>query len=115
MLQVWNKIDLVSPSARAELHSPSETEPPVAISAFTGEGVDDLLRAIDSRLTVDPVKRVHLRFTQTEGRELSWVYEFGRVLRRQERDGLVEVEAELPESLRGRLQAFIMSRGASGA
>jgi 50S ribosomal subunit-associated GTPase HflX len=82
-------------------------EDAVPISALTGAGVDELLQAMDRRLTVDPVERVHLRFAQRQGRELSWVYEYGRVLHREEKNGRIEVEAEVPQSLRGRLQAFI--------
>jgi len=103
MLQVWNKSDLLTARER-------ETLPPaqkaVLISAWNGQGMEELLQAMDRHLTVNPIERVHLRFSPTQGRELSWVYEFGRVLRRAEKDGLIEVEAELPESLRSRLQAF---------
>ena len=104
ILQVWNKIDRLTPAERDALR-PQEDRVP--ISALTGEGVDDLLHAIDRRLTVDPIERVHLRFAQHQGRELSWVYENGRVLRREDKNGRIEVEAEVPQSLRNRLQAFV--------
>ncbi len=110
MLQVWNKVDLLSGNDRAALQP---REAAVAISALTGEGLDELLLAMDRRLTVDPVERVRLRFEQRQGRELSWVYEFGRVLRRQDSGGSIEVEAEVPQSLRGRLQAFLARPGVS--
>jgi len=103
MLQVWNKVDLL---AQRESLPPAEAAVP--ISALTGEGMEELLGAMDRHLKVDPVERVRLRFTQTQGRELSSVYEFGRVLRRDEIDGMIEVEAELPESLRSRLRAYMM-------
>jgi len=110
ILHVWNKMDLLTPGQQSALQ-PGEDA--VSISALTGAGVDELLRAMDRHLSVDPVERVQLRFTQLQGRELSWVYEFGRVLQREERNGLIEVEAELPHSLRSRLQAFLTGPGAS--
>ena len=105
MLQVWNKVDLLVSPEREALPPAGEAVP---ISALTGGAMEELLLAMDRHLTVDPVERVRLRFTQTQGRELSSVYEFGRVLRRDEIDGMIEVEAELPESLRSRLRAYMM-------
>jgi len=104
ILQAWNKMDLLTPAERSALRPQEDGVP---ISALTGEGVDDLLHAIDRRLTVDPIERVHLRFAQRQGRELSWVYEYGRVLRREDKNGRIDVEAEVPQSLRNRLQAFV--------
>ena len=105
MIPVWNKSDLLTAQQCAALPPVQDA---VLISALNGQGMEKLLRAMDRRLTVDPIERIHLRFSPTQGRELSWVYEFGRVLRRAEKDGRIEVEAELPESLRSRLQAFRM-------
>ena len=48
--------------------------------------------------------RGRLRFGRDEGKELSWVYESGRVLRRDDSAGFVIVDAELPHSLATRLQ-----------
>jgi GTP-binding protein HflX len=84
ILHVWNKMDLLPPAERGDMRPRlQDDEDAVPISALTGEGVDELLGAMDRRLTVDPVERVHLRFAQRQGRELSWVYEYGRVLRRE--------------------------------
>jgi len=108
MLHVWNKMDLLTPAERGALRLRlPDKDDAVPLSALTGEGIAELLQAMDRRLTVDPVERVHLRFTQRQGRELSWVYEYGRVLRREDKNGRVEIEAEVPQSLRGRLQAFV--------
>lgn len=112
ILPVWNKMDLLTPGERGALRPQEDAVP---ISALTGEGVDKLLRAMDRRLTVDPIERVHLRFAQRQGRELSWVYEYGRVLRREEKNGRIEVEAEVPQSLRSRLRAFVTEAGAPRA
>ena len=47
MFEVWNKLDLVEPSARDSLTVQRENRSGVfPVSALTGEGVDDLLSAI---------------------------------------------------------------------
>ena len=101
VLRIWNKADLLSPEARTALPVGDDT---VVVSARTGEGIPVLREAIDRRLEVDPVERVQLRLTPQQGRELSWVYDFGRVLQREEANGVIVVDAELPRSMLGRLQ-----------
>ena len=103
ILRVWNKIDLLNTEQRASLQARSEA---IMISASTGEGMDDLLRAIDRRLVLDPLETIQLRFGQDQGKELSWVYASGRVLRREDSDRFVTIDAEVPHSLASRLQKY---------
>lgn len=100
ILRIWNKIDLLHPEARKSLPVGAN----VLVSARTGEGIPQLLQAVDRQLDVDPLERVRLRLTPQQGRELSWVYDLGRVLQRQETDGWIVLDAELPQSLLGQLQ-----------
>ncbi len=69
--------------------------------------MEELLGAIDRLLLLDPVVKVRLRFTQQEGKQLSWVYGLGRVLRRDYADGYIDVDAEVPQSLATRLQKHL--------
>ncbi|MBI3894315.1 MAG: GTPase HflX [Acidobacteria bacterium] len=92
ILRVCNKIDLLSEDQREALRGGEG----IAISAKTGEGLEELLQAVDRCLLVDPLEKVQLRFAQDEGKDLAWVYEWGRVIRRQNEDGFVCIEAELP-------------------
>ena len=101
LLRVWNKADLLTPDARLGFANASASGA-VLVSAKTGEGMDELLRAIDQRLKSDPLEIVRLRFGQGEGKELSLVYESGRVLSREEGSEFVTVNAQLPRSLAGR-------------
>ncbi|MCZ6489514.1 MAG: GTPase HflX, partial [Acidobacteria bacterium] len=103
-LRVQNKTDLLSPEER-EARRGSSGE--VFISAKTGEGMEKLLNAIDRLLLLDPVVKVRLRFTQQEGKQLSWVYGLGRVLRRDYAGGYIDVDAEVPQSLARRLQKHL--------
>ena len=101
VVRVWNKIDLLSPEQRLTLEARGDA---VLVSAKTGEGIEALLGAIDQRLRLDPLETVRLRFARDEGKELSWVYESGRVLRRDDSEEFITVDAELPHSLASRLQ-----------
>ena len=101
ILRIWNKVDLLPESERTDWKAAEDT---VLVSAATGEGIGELLQAIDRRLRTDPVERVRLRFTHSEGKELSWVYDGGRVVHREDRDGFIMVDAELPHSLVTRLR-----------
>jgi len=87
-------------------HSPTRS---VGMSALTGAGIGKLLAAIDEVLPLDPVVRTMLRLSSGDGATLAMLHEFGRVLstRYLEEDGVVEVEAEVPESLKRRLDAAV--------
>ena len=96
VLHVGNKVDLLSADERARLVLKPGT---VVVSARSGEGVGELLAAMDRALTTDPIERVALRFTQLEGKEISRVYAAGRVLQRTDTEDGVLIEAELPHSI----------------
>ncbi len=119
VVRVWNKIDLLGTEQNQAIQGTGEgrrenqSEAPeksraaaVLVSAKTGEGMDALLREIDQRLNVDPIETVRLRFGDSERRDLSIVYETGRVLRRDDSAGFVTVEAELPHSLAARFEKY---------
>jgi GTP-binding protein HflX len=78
----------------------------VGISAMTGDGIDRLLAMIDDALGLDPVSRTTLTLPAGDGATLAMLHEFGRVLstRYHEETGEVEVEVELPESAKRRLE-----------
>jgi GTPase len=53
------------------------------VSAITGEGIDNLLRAIGRRLTLDR-HRAHLRIGPVDGAAIHWLYENTEVLSRRD-------------------------------
>jgi GTP-binding protein HflX len=75
----------------------------VALSALTGLGVADLLGVIDEALPLDPIVRLTLRVPHTDGATLSLLHQFGRVLETRYTGEYCEVEADVPESLKRRL------------
>ena len=76
----------------------------VAVSALTGEGLPDLLEAIDQALPLDPVVRAILHIPAGDGATLALLHEFGKVLARRYSEDRCEIEVEIPESLKRRLE-----------
>jgi GTP-binding protein HflX len=105
ILEVWNKIDLLSVLTREEAVSASRfaDRPPALVSAATGEGIDGLLAEIDKRLgRGDAV--LELVIPAHEGRLINWLYEEAEVLAREALDNgetraRVRVAAEKKERL----------------
>lgn len=123
-LRVFNKIDRLSPQQHAEFaaawsRSRDGKEPPVFVSALTGEGLNELLKGIDAALPVDPVVKLSLRMPLSEGRSLALVHALGRVLRSRVNDSHMDLEAEVPETVARRLKLKEFESketlGASGA
>ena len=58
LIEVWNKIDRLDADGRARLQNLAERQPadqrPVLVSALTGEGIDELIKAIEARLGAAP-------------------------------------------------------------
>ena len=80
ILEVWNKLDLLSNEERAELAEVASADKDVvAISALTGEGVDDFLSRVDAILTAG--SREHqITLEANEGKALAWLHQHGHVL-----------------------------------
>ena len=74
-LEVWNKLDLLAPEARAALLARADRDAGVfAISALTGEGLDALLAAIaDILRDARHEARLHLPFS--DGKRRAWLFE----------------------------------------
>ena len=88
VLEVWNKIDLLSPAGRDRMLSGRTTngeETPVAISAFTGEGLDRLLARIE-RMLAGATETMQVTLAPGELNNLDWLYRNGDVTRRKDGD-----------------------------
>jgi GTP-binding protein HflX len=104
-LHVKNKIDLLPPKQRDSLRDDART---VHVSAGKGIGLTTLLDRIDHMLSEDAVSRVRLRVPQKEGKALSMIEARSRIYSRKYKDGTVELEAEIPESLARRLKEWVV-------
>jgi 50S ribosomal subunit-associated GTPase HflX len=81
------------------------------VSALTGEGRDELVAALESRLALDTTL-VQLEFdgaSATDRARIAQLYRVGRILRHVSTNGHVSIEAEVPRRLLPRLQAPSMT------
>lgn len=104
-LHVKNKIDLLPPKQRDSLRDDAHT---VHVSAEKGAGLTTLLDRIDQMLSEDALSRVHLRVPQKEGKALAMLEAGSRIYSRKYRDGAVELEVEVPESLARRVKEWVV-------
>ncbi|WP_297774736.1 GTPase HflX [uncultured Roseovarius sp.] len=74
-IEVWNKIDRLADDARAAAMTQAARQDGVlALSAITGQGIDDLVSAVTQALSdVTHESELHLRFD--EGRKRAWLFE----------------------------------------
>ncbi len=104
-LRVMNKIDLLLSRQRDSLRDDAGR---VHVSAAKGIGMSTLLERIDRMLEGDPLSRVRLRVPQKEGKTLALLEARSRIYSRQYKDGLVELEAEAPESVVRRVRQWVV-------
>ena len=80
-MEVWNKLDRVPDSERAELlgEASRRDEAVVVVSALTGEGVESLRDAIATHLHAGAVTH-HLRLDAADGTRLAWLHARGEVI-----------------------------------
>ena len=109
MIEAWNKLDLLDPEAEERARElAGRRDDVVILSAVTGAGMDDLQRAISSRLTSGA--QVHqLQVPLADGAALAWLHEHGEVLESRPADGDMIVDVRLSDSAHAR---FLKRTGA---
>jgi GTPase len=109
-LRVMNKIDLLDEEVAASLITDSARNKArtMYVSAVEGTGLDRLLERIDAMIEEDPVRRVHLRVPQSEGKVLAMLEARGRIYARKYLDGAVDLGVDAPESVVRRMQQFVV-------
>jgi GTP-binding protein HflX len=98
----FNKVDRMEPGRG--LDAQVARRDGVAISAASGQGLPDLLKAIDAALPVGGA--VTLRIPHEDGAALALCYERGRVLARVDEPGHVLVDVQLPGTWLGPLAGY---------
>ncbi|MEI9902187.1 MAG: GTPase HflX [Hyphomicrobium sp.] len=115
ILEVWNKIDLLSPVTLEEAMSAARfaERQPVLVSATSGEGVEALLAEIDGRLgRGDAV--LELLIPADGGRLINWLYEEAEVMERQsEPSGEVRMRVRIAVEKKERLLSLAREAGAA--
>ena len=105
LLEFWNKVDLLPPEERDRLETAAARRSDATCgSALTGDGLDDLLLALDRQ--VSGARRiVALEVDHADGERLAWLYRHGTVLDRREVGGRTFVRVALAPAERARLGA----------
>ncbi|MBZ5631311.1 MAG: GTPase HflX, partial [Acidobacteriia bacterium] len=106
-LHVVNKIDALAAREREHLRDDEHT---VHVSALKGQGLGTLLDRIDHMLEGDPLQTVRLRVPQSEGKALAMLEGRARIYSRAYRDGMVEMEAQAPESVVRKVKKFVVPK-----
>jgi len=107
ILEVWNKIDLLEPETREAVVGQAERlareGTAVAVSAWTGEGIEALRETIAALIDDDP--ETQLTVEPHRGDLLAWLYANGRVTGREtDEDGRVHLTVRLHPAALGRLE-----------
>ena len=114
VIEVLNKIDLLDQRRRACLAEPGRgggnganghlgRTSMVAASALTGAGMEDLIGAIDARLTATR-RVVEVRVPYADGATLAWLYRHGEVLEHADDHGEALLRVGLSPADAGRLE-----------
>ncbi|PHP65874.1 GTPase HflX [Zhengella mangrovi] len=102
VLEVWNKIDNLDAAARIHLQEDAQSrdaiERPVPVSAITGEGVDGLMAAIETRIS-GKLRSLSVTLRPDQMPLVDWVYRHATVLARKDLDdGGVSLELSVPQA-----------------
>ncbi|WP_027578349.1 GTPase HflX [Bradyrhizobium sp. Ai1a-2] len=103
IIEVWNKIDRFDPEERANLHNIAARRPPerpaFLVSAWSGEGVDELLAAIEDRLAAKRMT-LDLSIDASDGAGISWLHRNSEVLDKKLHDGRFDMTVRVDETKR---------------
>ncbi len=103
MVEVYNKCDQLTADERRRLQ---EADPSVlCISALSGDGVDELIETVTSRVALD-VQRATIVLdpdSAVDRERLTSLYRHARVLEHETRDGRITIVADVPRRLLARL------------
>jgi GTP-binding protein HflX len=105
-LLVFNKADLAPETAQRSL---SQNEGSVAISAVTGEGIDELLRTIGDRMRAISVV-VELLVPYDRGDIVASVHREGEVVSTSNEEEGIRIRARLGDASIGRLAQYVISQ-----
>jgi GTP-binding protein HflX len=103
-VEVFNKCDQLEAGERARIAALHHGA--LCVSALTGEGRDELVAALESRLALDTAS-VTFEFDRGDADErasIAQLYRLGRILSHVVADGKVTIEAEVPRRLLDRLR-----------
>jgi GTPase len=97
VIEVLNKLDRLEPEHRTVVLDEENTDAskPLAVSALTGEGIERLLDAIETRLA-EGRSVLEIELESADGRGLHWLYENTEVMaRKNSEDGRTQLKVRV--------------------
>jgi GTP-binding protein HflX len=108
VIEVWNKIDLLDDANRERLlveGAVDRPEPPIAVSAVTGEGLDALAVIIEQRVSGE-LEEVTVTLRPHQLGLVDWLYRNGDVVSREDNDdGSVSISIKATEAAREEIES----------
>lgn len=110
IIEVWNKIDRLSTPERESLakaaNTPGASGLPkaVAVSALSGQGMENAFAAIDAFMTREHAV-LDLKVPLSDGQAIAWLYSRGEVLARADNDEVAQLRIGLSSADRSRFQS----------
>jgi GTP-binding protein HflX len=103
IIEVWNKIDRFDAEQRENLRNVAARRPPerpcFLVSAVSGEGIDELLAAIEERLAATRTT-LNLSIDASDGAGISWLHRNAEVLNKELHDGRFDMTVRVDETKR---------------
>ncbi len=114
VIEVWNKVDRLDAGTRERLVQPGDGDgapSPIVVSAITGEGVDQLMRQVEARLSGELAEMtVHL--TPDRMNMIDWLYRNADVLAREDlEDGGMELRLRVTRAMRDEVEERLSGKG----
>ncbi len=105
MIEAWNKVDALDEEAADALRAEAaRRDDAVVLSALTGEGVDDLRRAVSDRLSRGA--RIHtVRLSASDGAAIAWLHQNGEVLASETVGEVVSLDVRISDIAWARFEA----------
>ncbi|HEY8005544.1 MAG TPA: GTPase HflX [Methylocella sp.] len=98
-MEIWNKSDLLDDLALASAQMRSQQDlhdKPIIVSALTGQGLDELLLAIEARLATGRMI-FDVTLDPANGAGLNWLHENAEIMGKDtEPNGIIHVKVRLP-------------------
>jgi GTP-binding protein HflX len=113
VIEVWNKVDLIDESNRARLlaNDGNGKQPPIAISAVTGEGIEALKAAIENKVSGE-LQTLTVTLEPNQFGLVDWLYRNGEITSRTDNDdGSVTIALQATESAREEIESRLRRQG----
>ncbi|MGD9638429.1 MAG: GTPase HflX [Alphaproteobacteria bacterium] len=110
LIEVFNKIDLIPDDHKTEVMNIQERKYKVtAVSAITGEGIEELLKLIDSELTKEAISH-NFKIPVYAGDAIAFIYKKSQVVSRLDDDEYVNLETLISLSDLQKVENFLQQK-----